>query len=195
MARRGRPGGRFIKGRNTFLLAALAFVVVALTTPFELVGIPLAPIAAILIGGFAGWRIAIARHEGDARQGARAGWYVGLGALLGSVVGLAVIGLVMGNIPEIQQTVRNSEPHPEAQVPTEWIAPLATLGGVVGGLVFGIFWPALGSGHDDQAAPERHDAGDVRDPRRNYREEDTHGRGVIGSVQAVGPSSTRTLGP
>ena len=40
--------------------------------------------------------------------------------MLGSIVGLAVLALFVGNIPEVQTYVQNSEPHPEARIPTEW---------------------------------------------------------------------------
>ena len=39
----------------------------------------------------------------------------------------------------MQETIRNSEPHPEARVPYEWMGPLAALGGIVGGFLFGLF--------------------------------------------------------
>jgi len=39
----------------------------------------------------------------------------------------------MGLDPSIQKFVRNSEPHPEARVPIEWMAPLgAAVGGFAG---------------------------------------------------------------
>jgi hypothetical protein len=61
---------------------------------------------------------------------------VGLGTLLASVVAFVVLGMVLGNVPAIQELVRNSEPHPEARVPYDWIPGLgAALGGLVG---FGI---------------------------------------------------------
>jgi len=124
--------------RNTLILVALAFIVVALATPFELVGIPLASLAAIVLGAIAGWQVSKARGEGTAARGAAAGAWAGVGALLGSIVGLAVLALVIGIIPEIQDAIRASEPHPEARIPPSLIAPLAALGGVIGGFVLGL---------------------------------------------------------
>jgi hypothetical protein len=102
--------------RNTIILATLAFIVVALATPFEVLGIPLASVAALAIGAVAGWWISKARGEGSAAQGVSAGVIAGSGALLGSIVGLAVLALVIGNIPEVQEAVRASEPHAEARI-------------------------------------------------------------------------------
>ncbi len=60
----------------------------------------------------------------------------GAGALLASMVAFLFLGTVLGNIPAIQELIRNSEPHAEARVPYEWIPGLAAvLGGLVG---FGI---------------------------------------------------------
>jgi hypothetical protein len=120
------------------MLATLAFIVIALTTPFQLVGIPLAPILALVVGAFAGWWVARERGSGAAERGAKAGAIAGTGALLGSIVGLAVLALVIGNIPEVQDAIRSSEPHPEARIPTGMIAPLAALGGIIGGFVLGL---------------------------------------------------------
>jgi hypothetical protein len=129
--------------RNTFILALVAFVVVALTTPFQLAGVPLAPFAALVIGAVAGWWV-VRPQEGDAPvHGVKAGTAVGVGALLGSIAGLAVLALWMGNIPEVQAYIQNSEPYPEARIPTEWIAPLGTLAGVIIGFVVGLFDLAL----------------------------------------------------
>ena len=129
--------------RDTLILVALAFIVVALATPFELVGIPLASLAAIVLGAIAGWWTSKARAEGSAVRGAKAGAIAGVGALLGSIIGLAVLALVIGNIPAVQEAVRASEPHPEARIPTSLIAPLAALGGVIGGFVLGLVDLAL----------------------------------------------------
>jgi hypothetical protein len=124
---------------NTWLLAALAFVIVALATPFQLLDVPLAPIAALVLGAVAGWWVANRRGEHTAGSGVQAGALVGLGALLGSIFGLAVLALWIGNIPEVQTFVQNSEPHPEARIPTEWVAPLGALAGVVVGFIVGLF--------------------------------------------------------
>jgi hypothetical protein len=126
-------------GNNTTILAVLAFIIVAVATPFELFGVPLAPIAALIFGAIAGWMVAGTRRSDTGAAGARAGALVGVGALLGSIVGLAVLALWIGNIPEVQTFVQNSEPHPEARIPADWIAPLGALAGVVVGLVVGLF--------------------------------------------------------
>jgi hypothetical protein len=125
--------------RNVFFWAVLAFIVVAVATPFELFGIPLALVAAILFGGIAGWFATRSPLEGAAVSGAKAGAIVGLSALLGSIVGLAVLAYYFGNIPEVQAFVQSSEPDPAARIPSEWIAPLGALAGVVVGLVLGVF--------------------------------------------------------
>jgi hypothetical protein len=128
--------------RNTIILALLAFVIVALTTPFQLFDFPLAPVAALALGAIAGWWLSDTRGDYSV-SGAKAGAIVGLGALLGSIVGLAVLALWVGNIPEVQTFVQNSESHPEARIPTEWIAPLGALAGVVVGFIVGLFDLAL----------------------------------------------------
>jgi hypothetical protein len=124
--------------RNIFILAATAFVIVAVATPFQLFGVPLAPIVAIVLGAGAGWWM-ISNSEQGGLNGLKAGAIVGAGALLGSIVGLAVLALFVGNIPEVQTYVQNSEPNPEARIPTEWIAPLGALAGVVVGFIVGLF--------------------------------------------------------
>jgi hypothetical protein len=129
--------------RNTIIMASLAFVIVALATPFQLLGVPLAPLAALVIGAAAGWLVSRRSGESAAGSGARAGAIVGAGALLGSVVGLAVLALFVGNIPEVQAYVQTSEPNPEARIPTDWVAPLGALAGVVVGFLVGLFDLAL----------------------------------------------------
>ncbi|MEO8285221.1 MAG: hypothetical protein ABI670_02155 [Chloroflexota bacterium] len=125
--------------RNIYILAATSFVIVALATPFQLFSVPLAPIAAIVLGAGAGWWMISNSTEQGGLNGLKAGAVVGAGALLGSIVGLAVLALFVGNIPEVQTYVQNSEPNPEARIPTEWIAPLGALAGVVVGFVVGLF--------------------------------------------------------
>jgi hypothetical protein len=99
----------------------------------------LAPLAAIVIGAIAGWWVSGTRVEFTTINGSRAGFVVGIWALLGSVVGLGLLALFIGNIPEVQSFVQSSEPHPKARIPTGWIAPLGALAGVVVGLILGIF--------------------------------------------------------
>jgi uncharacterized membrane-anchored protein YitT (DUF2179 family) len=129
--------------RNTIILATLALIIVALATPFELVGIPLASLAALAIGAVAGWWACTARGEGSATRGAGAGAIADSGALLGSIIGLAVLALIIGNIPEVQEAIRASEPHPDARIPTSLIVPIAALGGMIGGFVLGLIDLAL----------------------------------------------------
>ena len=124
--------------RNTFLLAVLALVAVCLATPLQLLGIPLAPIVALVLGAIAGWWISSVRGRGTAEGGVVSGAIVGLGALIGSIIALAVVALFIGNIPEVQQLIQSSEPHPEARLPSNLIAPLALLSGVLGGFMLGI---------------------------------------------------------
>lgn len=124
--------------RNVLVLALLALVGVALTTPFQLLGIPIAPFVALVFGAIAGWWVVTSRSESPAADGAKAGAIVGTAALLGSVIGLAVLAFFVGNIPEVQSYVQSSEPHPEARIDTEWIAPLGALAGVVVGLMVGL---------------------------------------------------------
>ena len=57
---------------------------------------------------------------------------------MGAVAGLALPALMAGSLPGVQEFVQASEPHPDARIPTAWIAPLAGLGGVLGGLALGI---------------------------------------------------------
>jgi hypothetical protein len=129
--------------RTTMILAALALIAVAVATPFQLFNVPLAPVVALVFGAIAGWWLAATRGEHTAQSGVQAGGIVGLAALLGSIIGLAVLALWVGNIPEVQTFVQNSEPHPEARIPTEWIAPLGALAGVVVGFFAGLFDLAL----------------------------------------------------
>jgi uncharacterized membrane protein YeaQ/YmgE (transglycosylase-associated protein family) len=125
--------------RNTLILALLALIIVALTTPFQLLDIPVAPFVALILGAIAGWWVARSRTESPAAMGAKAGAIVGTAALIGSIIGLAVLAFFVGNIPEVQSYVQSSEPHPEARIDTEWIAPLGALAGVVVGFIVGVF--------------------------------------------------------
>lgn len=124
--------------RSTLMLAILAFILVALATPFQIVGLPLAPIAALVIGAVAGWRAARLHLEGAAGWGAKAGAIVGVGALLGSIIVLVVLATALGSQTGIQEYIRASEPHPAARIPVEAITPLAAAGGAVTGLLLGL---------------------------------------------------------
>jgi hypothetical protein len=134
---RKQQGKKVFMSRNSLGLAVVAFVIVAATSAVQLFGLPLAPLAALALGALAGWWVA-ANGEGGWRTALRAGAVVGVGALVGAVAGLAVPALIAGSLPDVQEFVQASEPHPEARIPTAWIAPLAGLGGVLGGLILGI---------------------------------------------------------
>ena len=54
--------------RNTFILAISAFVVVALATPFQLLDVPLAPVAALVLGAIAGWWMSNSRGRTYCRR-------------------------------------------------------------------------------------------------------------------------------
>ena len=120
-----------------WILALVAFLIVALTSAVQLFGLPVAPLTALVLGALAGWFTA-ANGVGGRWDALRAGLFVGAGALLGAVVGLALPALVAGSLPGVQEYVQLSEPHPEARIPSTWIAPLAGLGGLLGGLLLGI---------------------------------------------------------
>ena len=123
--------------RIGFITAGLAFIIVALLTPFEVAGVPLAPVAAIIIGAAAGWWTS-KTFVSTPERGASAGAIAGIGALLGSMIGLAVLALIIGSMPEVQELICNSEPNPEARIPTEWIGPMAVVGGAIGGFMLGL---------------------------------------------------------
>jgi hypothetical protein len=115
------------------MFAAIAFVVVALTTVLELAGVWLAPLAALVLGALAG-----RQASSYGRSAVKAGLAVGAAALLGAVVGLAVPGLFAGMVPSVQDMVRASEPHPEARIPVSLIAPMGGLAGGLVGLILGL---------------------------------------------------------
>jgi hypothetical protein len=79
-----------------------------------------------------------AREAGTPAHGASIGAVVGAGALLGTTIGLTILGGVAGSNPAIQDFVRASEPHPEARLPYHWIAPLGVVTGAFSGVLFGV---------------------------------------------------------
>ncbi len=113
-----------------------AFAVVLGATFVPLIGVHiLAPCAALVIGVAAAWWLLQSPGHTISQATALAA-IAGVGALLASVVAFVFLGTLLGNAPAIQELIRNSEPHPEARVPYEWIPGLAAgLGGLVG---FGI---------------------------------------------------------
>lgn len=122
---------------GTIWRATLALVLVALVTPFQFVGILLAPTVALLIGAAAGW------SDAKAYRGARTGHIntgtcVGVGALLGSMIGLALLALFISTFPEVQPYIQAIESNQEARIPANLIAPLAAVCGLIGGFVLGL---------------------------------------------------------
>jgi hypothetical protein len=110
-----------------------AFAVVLGATFVPLIGADiLAPGAALGIGVAAAWWLL--RTPGHTvTQATALAAIAGAGALVASVMAFVLLGTVLGNMPAIQELIRNSEPHPEARVPYEWIPGLAAgLGGLVG---------------------------------------------------------------
>ena len=117
--------------RSLWFLAA--FVIVLGVTFVPIVGSELlAPVAAVVLGAAAA-RSVIHNPERTVMDALKASASAGAGAWLASFVAFVALGAVLGNVPAIQEFVRNSEPHPEARVPYEWIPSLTTmLGGLVG---------------------------------------------------------------
>lgn len=120
-----------------WVLALAAFVIALLTSALQLVGLLVAPLAALALGAAAGWWAAATGADGW-KTAARAGLLVGIGALLGAMVGVGLPALLAGSFPGVQEFVQASEPHPEARIATEWIAPLAGLAGLMSGFVLGL---------------------------------------------------------
>ncbi len=147
-------------GKNA---ALVAFVVVGLLSLVPGIGLfGLGPLAALVLGGVAGYRSA----SGPGSSGLRAGLAAGVGALIGTIVFVAAASLALGGNPAIHELVRASEPHPEARVPFEWIQPLAAVLGVFVGLIVGVgnlVAAAIGGFVGALIAPTR-SAGYRRDP-------------------------------
>ena len=142
--------------RVGLIMAAVAFIVVALTSLIPLVGAFLvAPLAALAIGAGAGWWASKVLGGGSAGRGAGAGAITGVGALFGSVVGLALLaamfGNSVGNNPDFQQQLQQGiedaqEQNPDPQAPDIEIPEIsggavtgaAGVVGAVGGFCFGL---------------------------------------------------------
>jgi hypothetical protein len=122
--------------RTLYVLTFAAFFVAALTSVVQLVDVPLAPLAALVLGAIAGRQAArtVPGHISPVWAGA----VVGVGALLGAVLGMAAPAIWIGSLPDVQAFVQASEPHPEARLPFELIAPLAGLTGILIGLILGV---------------------------------------------------------
>jgi hypothetical protein len=96
---------------------------------------PLATLIIALVGSWLAYRDS---GGGDA-LGLRMGAWAGVGALVSLTLVFAVVFFVIGSNPAVQEFVRASEPHPEARLPYETIAPLAAGVGALLGLVVGFF--------------------------------------------------------
>jgi hypothetical protein len=132
-------------GRVGLIMAALAFVTVALASLIPLVGVFLvAPLTAAIVGAGAGWWASKALGYGTAGRGAGAGAIAGIGALIGSVVGLAILAGIVGNSAQFQQQLNQvlrdaQQQNPGTAVPNINAGALATVGGIIGGFCFGLF--------------------------------------------------------
>jgi hypothetical protein len=123
-----------------FKMGVLILLAVALVSLIPVVGsFVIAPFVALAVGAVAGRSASRMADAGAANQATKAGAFTGIGALLGSILGLTILLLIIADNPAMQEAIRNSEPHPEARIPYAWMAPLAALGGIVGGFVVGLF--------------------------------------------------------
>lgn len=135
--------------RIGFTMAMIALVAVAIITQLAIFsagvtatiigGFALALLTAFIVGSGAGWQAAKRRSDDPVMQAAEAGLFTGVGALFGAVIGFAILLLVLGTAPEVQDFIPNSEPHPEARIPIAWIPSLGAAAGVIVGLVVGMF--------------------------------------------------------
>ncbi len=150
-------------GRVGLTMAGLALVTVALSTLIPVIGsLVIAPLTALIIGAGAGWWASKVLGYGTAGRGAGAGAIAGLGALLGSVIGLALLLSIAANNPEVQRGIQEGLENAQQQNP-DVVLPenfdpgailgvggafvgfcfglfdlfLATIGGLVAGLVYG----------------------------------------------------------
>jgi hypothetical protein len=101
----------------------------------------LAPLAAVVIGVMAAWYMRA--PDGSAGRPTRAAMVAGVGAFLASIIALTGFGWLLGSNPAIQELVRESEPHPEARVPYEWMAGFGMATGALVGFGMGLFNFAL----------------------------------------------------
>jgi hypothetical protein len=123
-----------------FRYGVLALIAVALVSLIPYFGsFVIAPLVALAFGAVAGRRAA--GLEGDRNTGgpAKAGALVGLGALIGSIIGLTLLVLFVVDIPAVQEYIRTSEPNLGARVPYEWMMPIGALMGIVVGFLAGLF--------------------------------------------------------
>src|ERR1700694_863398 len=121
------------------LITVMALTFVPAVGPFVL-----APLASMVIGAAAA-RAVTGVQASALGPATTAGAIAGIGALLASIVAFALLGFGMGLDPWMQAFVRNSEPHPEARIPYEWIAPLGAALGGFAGLAMGLINLALSS--------------------------------------------------
>jgi hypothetical protein len=119
------------------------FVVILGCTFVPIVGADvLAPTAAVVLGVAAAWS-AVHASGHTLMDAVKASASAGAGAWLASFAAFVALGAIVGNVPAIQEFVRNSEPHPEARVPYEWIPSLTTMLGALVGVVIGLVNLAL----------------------------------------------------
>lgn len=150
-------------GRVGLIMGGLALVIVALSSLIPLIGsLVVAPLATILLGAGAGWWASKVAGIGTAGRGAGAGAITGLGALIGSGIGLVVLVMISANNPEVQRQIQEmmrtiQSENPDATMPdsaqlgTAMTAAgamlgfcvglidlfLATIAGLIAGLIYG----------------------------------------------------------
>jgi hypothetical protein len=119
--------------------AVIAFVVVGVVSLVPAFGLfCVGPLAAVVVGGIAGYRAASTAEVSPSGAGIRAGLAAGVGALIGALVVGTLTGLVVGSLPGVQDIVRQSGAEADAGVATEWIAPIASALGALVGVILGV---------------------------------------------------------
>lgn len=122
-------------GLRTAVIAFLVVGVVSLVPAFGLFCV--GPLAAAIVGAVAGYRAASSAEVGPSGAGIRAGVAAGVGALIGALVVATVTGLFIGSLPWVQNVVLQSGEEADANVATEWIAPVASALGALVGVILG----------------------------------------------------------
>ena len=130
--------------RPALSMAALAFVAIALSMLIPVLGqLAVAPLAALLIGGGAGWWASKAMGYGTAGRGSGAGALAGIGALLGATIGLALLAGFTGSQftsnTEFQQQFQEQleqqrEANPDAEIPEIDPNDFGAVAGIAGGI-------------------------------------------------------------
>jgi hypothetical protein len=118
--------------------AAITFAIVLAVSFVPAVGaLILVPVAAVLTGGLAA-HFALRTSGGSLSTAVAAGASAGTGALVASIAAFALLGFGLGLDPGFEELVRAIEPHPEAGLPHDWIAPVAASIGALLGLLAGV---------------------------------------------------------